>query len=64
MLYLFLATLCSATIALIFKYTENSNTNRYLITSSNYFIAFATSLFMILYSNLFSGIEKTDSFIN
>ena len=64
MFYLFLATLCSATIALIFKYTENSNSNRYLITSANYFIAFAISLFIILYRNLFSGIEKTDSFLN
>lgn len=64
MFYLFLATLCSATIALIFKYTENSNSNRYLITSANYFIAFAISLFIILYRKLFSGIEKTDSFLN
>ncbi len=64
MLYLFLATLCSATIALIFKYTESSNTNRYLITSSNYFIAFATSLFIVLYKKLFSGIVRADSFFN
>ena len=64
MFYLFLATVCSATIALIFKYTENSNTNRYLITSSNYFIAFAISLFIIVRRKLFVGIVKTDSFVN
>lgn len=64
MFYLFLATLCSATIALIFKHTENSNSNRYLITSSNYFIAFAISLFIMLYKNLLSGIVKVDSFLN
>ena len=64
MFYLFLATLCSATIALIFKHTENSNFNRYLITSSNYFIAFATSLFIVFYKKLFSGIVRTVSFTN
>ncbi len=64
MFYLFLATLCSATIALIFKHTESSNSNRYLITSSNYFIAFAISLFIMLYKNLLSGIVKADSFFN
>lgn len=62
MFYLFLSTLCSATIALIFKYTENSNGNRYLITSSNYFIAFLTSLFMIFYKNLFSDLTIEGSF--
>lgn len=62
MFYLFLATLCSATIALIFKWAESSNTNRYLITSSNYFIAFSVSLFMIFYKKLFSGIVRTESF--
>ena len=64
MFYLFLATLCSATIALIFKHTESSDSNRYLITSSNYFIAFAISLLIMLYKNLLSGVVKVDSFIN
>ena len=49
-----LAILCSASIALIFKYTENSNANRYVITSANYFIAFVISLFMIVYKQLLS----------
>lgn len=63
MFYLFLATICSATIALIFKYTESSDTNRYLITSSNYFIAFSTSLAMASYKGLFTGLIKEQSFI-
>lgn len=62
MLYLFFAIICSASIALIFKYTENANTNRYLITSSNYFIAFLTSLFMILSRGLLSDITPKISF--
>lgn len=64
MFYLFLATVCIATIALIFKYTENSNSNRYLITSSNYFIAFSTSLFMVFYKKLLPGVVKTESFFS
>lgn len=56
MFYLFLATLCSATIALIFKYATNSNANKYLITSSNYFIAFSISLFMVFYKRIFTGL--------
>ena len=63
MIYLILAIICSATIALIFKYTENSNGNRYVITSSNYFMAFMTSLFMILYNKTLFGISKEESFI-
>ncbi len=63
MFYLTLAIMCSASIALIFKYTENSNTNRYLITSANYFIAFVTSLFMILFRGLIVGITREISFL-
>jgi len=64
MFYLFLAILCSASIALIFKYTENTNTNRYVITSANYFIAFVTSLIMILYNRLFDGLVREMPFID
>lgn len=56
MLYLFLATLCSASIALIFKYSEGSGTNRYAVTSANYFVAFMTSAVLIFSNNLFNGI--------
>ncbi len=64
MFYLILAIICSATIALIFKYTESSNGNRYVITSANYFIAFTTSLGMIIYNQTFKGIQKQTNFID
>lgn len=62
MFYLTLAIICSASIALIFKYTEKINANRYVITSANYFIAFAISLFMIVSKGLLSGINRELSF--
>lgn len=61
MFYLTLAIICSASIALIFKYTENSASNRYVITSANYFIAFTTSLIMILSKGLLLGLYKETS---
>lgn len=64
MFYLFLAILCSASIALIFKYTENTDTNRYVITSANYFIAFVTSLIMIIYRRLLDGVVRDMPFID
>jgi len=64
MFYLFLAILCSASIALIFKYTENTDTNRYVITSANYFIAFVTSLIMIVYRRLLDGVVREMPFID
>lgn len=64
MFYLFLAILCSASIALIFKYTENTDTNRYVITSANYFIAFVTSLIMIIYRRLLDGVVREMPFID
>ena len=39
MIYLFLAITCSASIALIFKYSEISGLNRYAVTSVNYVMA-------------------------
>lgn len=62
MFYLTLAIICSASIALIFKYTENSNANRTVITSDNYFIAFSISLFMIFYKGLLSDLTQEISF--
>lgn len=64
MFYLFLAVLCSAAIALIFKYTENTDTNRYVITSANYFMAFVTSFIMIMYQVFFNGITRETSFVS
>jgi len=48
MIYLFLAIICSSSIALIFKYSEGNEMNRYAVTSTNYFTAFTVSLLMIL----------------
>lgn len=48
MIYLFLAIICSSSIALIFKYSEGNEMNRYAVTSANYFTAFTVSLIMIL----------------
>lgn len=48
MLYLVLAILCSSSIALIFKFSETSNMNRFVVTTSNYLIAFITSLVLTL----------------
>ncbi|MFO8069404.1 MAG: EamA family transporter [Alkalibacterium sp.] len=64
MFYLFLAILCSASIALIFKYTENTDSNRYVITSANYFIAFVTSLIMIMYQGILNGVPREIPFID
>jgi len=63
MFYLFLAIICSSAIALIFKYSESSNTNRYVITSANYFIAFTMSLFMVFSKGLLSGITREIPFV-
>lgn len=52
MFYLTLAIISSAAISLIFKYSENTNSNRYLITSTNYFVASMISLFMIISKGL------------
>ncbi|MBU3209436.1 SMR family transporter [Clostridium algidicarnis] len=46
--YLFLAIVCSSSIALIFKYSEGSKMNRYAVTSVNYFTALFISLLMII----------------
>jgi len=44
---LFLAIICSSSIALIFKYSELKKANRYLVTTSNYLIASVISLVFI-----------------
>lgn len=62
MFFLLLATLCSASIALIFKYTEGSNTNRLVITTANYFIAFTISLVMIMVQDLVGQVDWSESF--
>lgn len=53
MLYLILAILCSSSIALIFKYSESHDMNRYAVTSTNYFVALIVSLVMSISSKLY-----------
>mgnify|MGYP001770839227 CR=1 FL=1 len=64
MFYLLLAIICSASIALIFKYTETRKTNRYVITSANYFIAFTTSIVMIVTKGLMSDFSLDINFLS
>ncbi len=42
-----LAIICSSSIALIFKYSESNNFNRYVVTTANYFTAFIISFIFI-----------------
>ena len=63
MFYLTLAIICSASIALIFKYTEKEKANRYVITSANYFIAFVISRFLVFSKGLLFDIPREESFI-
>ncbi|MBD3402607.1 hypothetical protein GF420_06905 [candidate division GN15 bacterium] len=47
MLYLFLAIICSSSIALIFKHSETAGMNRYAVTSTNYLAACLVSALLI-----------------
>ena len=47
MLFLLLAILCSASIALIFKHSESADRNRYAITSANYLAACIASAILL-----------------
>ena len=62
MFYLFLAIICSSTIAFIFKYSQKYNTNQYLVTSSNYLTAFTISLVMIINKGMLSDLRREESF--
>lgn len=48
MIYLLLAIISSASIALVFKYSETNQLNRYGITTVNYLTAFIVSLFLFI----------------
>ncbi len=52
MVYLILAIVCSAAIALIFKYSETRGLNRYAVTAVNYIAACAVGLALILVHGL------------
>jgi len=63
MFYLMLATLCSASIALIFKYSETNGLNRYAVTASNYLTAVLVSgtILLIRGSVFSSSVDWSDS---
>lgn len=46
MFYLLLAIICSTSIALIFKYSESKNFNRYHVTTFNYVMAITVSIIL------------------
>lgn len=52
MLYLLLAVLCSSAIGIIFKISEQRNTNRYIVTTINYVTAMVFSGVMLMQSDI------------
>jgi drug/metabolite transporter (DMT)-like permease len=62
MIFLFIAVLCSASIALLFKYSESNGMNRYAITSVNYMAAFLVSLVMVKLKVPFDKLVNIDQF--
>lgn len=64
MISLILAIMSSASIALIFKISENGKYNRYRVTTANYFTAFTFSLFLYISSSshigIYNAITSTD----
>jgi drug/metabolite transporter (DMT)-like permease len=54
MLYLLFAIICSSLIAIIFKYSETNDMNRYAVTTANYFMAFCVSLALSIKEGLFN----------
>lgn len=53
MIYLLFATLCSASIALVFKFSETRGLNRDAVTTVNYFIATLVSLTLTIINGVF-----------
>ncbi|RKD34711.1 EamA family transporter [Thermohalobacter berrensis] len=66
MVYLFLSIICSASIALIFKYSESNRVNRYAVTTVNYLTAFSVSLLMSIKDRLitFKEVYSITTFLN
>jgi drug/metabolite transporter (DMT)-like permease len=54
MIYLMLAVISSSAIALILKFSESRDLNRMVVTTSNYVVASAVSLFFVLEGGLFN----------
>lgn len=63
MQYLFLAIICSSLIAIIFKFSETNNLNRYAVTTMNYLTAFSVSLFLAIREGVLFPSDK-GSFFN
>lgn len=63
MIYLFLAMICSSSIALTFKYSENNDLNRYAVTSTNYIVASTISLIMAIRQGIDIKIYGFGSFV-
>lgn len=63
MLSLILAMLCSSSIALIFRYSENNDLNRYAVTTCNYITASITSMVLIIIGNSEFKLYSFKSFI-
>lgn len=52
MIYLILAIVCSSSIGIIFKISERSHSNRYVVTSTNYLTAVLVSFMLLLSKNI------------
>ncbi len=65
MINLILAIICSSTIALVFKFSESSNLNRYAVTTVNYAAASVVSFFQVIFSGTsFPDLNDFNSFFN
>lgn len=66
MIYLIMAIICSSSIALIFKFSEGNNLNRYVVTTANYLMAFLISFIFIINQSInffdFEGANFSESF--
>ena len=59
MLYLLLATFCSASIALLFKVTESRGNNRIVVSMANYVIASLIAIYFIFKENAYMDFKPS-----
>lgn len=64
MIYIFLSILCSSSIAIILKTSENKKFDRYIVTSANYVTAFIISILLSDYSTIDLNINSIGSFFS
>ncbi len=55
---------CSASIAMILKFSEEKKCNRFAVTTANYFTAFLVSVAMIISNNILNSFSFLDFFTN